>query len=305
MFDFRYHALSLAAVLFALALGVLIGVAIGDTNLVSSAKDGIVHNLDAEVGEARQQVGQLQERLGKEEAFAKGLYPLAVRELLGGRAIGLLFLGGSSDQVNSLVRAAVTQAGADLATVVAVKEPLALAAIAREAAGTHYAELCPPASPSGTCAPSTELVERFGKLVGRQLVSGGQLVGRELTSRVRASLMSAFDGQLTRLEGLVVVRAEPAGMNPQESEAAAAFEAGAIAGAGAVSIPVVGVETSQAEPSQVPWYKAHRISSVDDLDATAGQAALVYALAGDRGSFGVKPTADSLLPSVTTGSSAP
>jgi hypothetical protein len=37
MFDYRYHALSLAAVLFALALGVLIGVAIGDSNLVSSA----------------------------------------------------------------------------------------------------------------------------------------------------------------------------------------------------------------------------------------------------------------------------
>ena len=45
MFDFRYHALSLAAVLFALAVGILIGVAIGDSNLVSSAQNGIVKNL--------------------------------------------------------------------------------------------------------------------------------------------------------------------------------------------------------------------------------------------------------------------
>ena len=49
MFDYRYHALSLAAVLLALAVGVLIGVAIGDSNLVSSAKNGIVHNLESEV----------------------------------------------------------------------------------------------------------------------------------------------------------------------------------------------------------------------------------------------------------------
>ena len=49
VFDYRYHALSLAAVLFALAVGVLIGVAIGDSNLVSSAKNGIVHNLESEV----------------------------------------------------------------------------------------------------------------------------------------------------------------------------------------------------------------------------------------------------------------
>ena len=87
MFDFRYHALSLAAVLFALALGVLLGVAIGDSNLVSSAKNGIVHNLNSEVSSAHRQVAKLQERLGNEEAFAKGLYPLAVHELLTGHSI--------------------------------------------------------------------------------------------------------------------------------------------------------------------------------------------------------------------------
>ncbi len=58
-------------------------------------------------------------------------------------------------------------------------------------------------------------------------------------------------------------------------------------------------------PSQIPWYRGKGLSSVDDLDSLAGQAALDYALAGDSGSFGVKSTADSLLPSVATGSSPP
>jgi Copper transport outer membrane protein, MctB len=295
MFDYRYHALSLAAVLFALALGVLIGVAIGDSNLVSSAKNGIVHNLNSEVSEARQQVGQLQEKLSDEEAFATGLYPLAVHELLNGRSIGLVFLGASSDRVNTLVRAAVTRAGASLATVVAVREPLDLAGIAREAAGTHYAAL----------AGSPQLIERFGQLAGRQLVSGGALVSRELLSRVRASLMSAFDGQLTRLEGLVVVRSEPTGMDAVQTEACAAFETGLLTGVIAASVPAVGVEVKGSEPSQVPWYKSKGISSVDDLDVLAGQAALDYALAGDRGSFGTNATADSLLPSVSASGGQP
>jgi copper transport outer membrane protein MctB len=295
MFDYRYHALSLAAVLFALALGVLIGVAIGDTNLVSSAKNGIVHNLNSEVSEARANAGQLQERLSSEEAFANGLYPLAVHELLANRSIGLVFLGGSSDQVNTLVRTAVTQAGGNLATVVAVREPLDLAGLARGATGTHYAAL----------GESTALLERFGQLAGRQLVSGGQLVARELLSRVRGSLFSAFDGQLTRLEGLVVMRAQPAGMSAQDSEALARFEAGLIAGVAAVGVPTVGVELSKAAASQVPWYKERGLSSVDDVDALAGQTALAYALAGDRGTFGVKPTADTLLPTVSTAAGQP
>jgi hypothetical protein len=288
MFDYRYHALSLAAVLFALAVGVLIGVAIGDTNLVSSAKNGIVHNLESEVGAAQRQSGQLQSKLSSEETFTNDLYPLAVHSLLGGRNIGLVFLGGSSDRVNGLVRGAVTQAGGNLATVVAVREPLDLAGVAREASGTYYAAL----------ATDPTIVHKFGGLAGRQLVSGGALVSRELLSRVRGSLLSAFDGALGKLEGLVVVRADPAGMTGEETEASAAFESGLIAGVNAVGVPAVGVELSNAEPSQVPWFKSQGISSVDDLDALAGQAALVYALAGAHGAFGVKSTADSLLPTV-------
>ncbi len=301
MFDYRYHALSLAAVLFALALGVLIGVAIGDTNLVSSAKSGIVHNLDAEVGEARKQADSLQNRLSEQEAFSRGLYPLAVHELLNGRSVGLVFLGSASNQVNSLVKTAVTQGDGTLATVVAMHEPLNLAGLAREAAGTHYASLCATKNTEGECTTQPELAERFGELVGRQLVSGGPLVDRELISRVRGGLMSAFDGQLTHLEGLVVVRSpEPEGIAAGAAETDSRFESGLLAGAAAAGVRPVGVELTATQPSEVPWFKGHKLSSVDDLDAQAGQAALLYALAGNAGSFGVKATADSLLPSVNS-----
>jgi hypothetical protein len=300
MFDYRYHALSLAAVLLALAVGVVIGVAIGDSNLVSSAKSGIVHDLSSEVSGAQHQADQLRAQLNGEEAFANDLYPIATHGLLSGRSVGLVFLGSPSNRVNGLVRNAVTQAGGDLVTVVAVREPLDLAGLARAAAGTHFAALGAEASPAGG-----KLVARFGGIVGRQLVSGGQLVGRELLSRERGPLLSAFDGQLGKLAGLVVVHAQPAGMTPPQLEASGPFESGLLDGATAAGVPTVGVELSSTQPSQVPWYQAQNISSVDDLDAIAGQAALVYALTGSRGTYGVKPTADSLLPNVVGTSTQP
>ncbi len=295
MFDYRYHALSLAAVLFALAVGVLIGVAIGDSNLVSSAKNGIVHNLESEVNGAQEHVSTLQTQLGAEETFANDLYPLAVHGLLAGRNVGLVFLGGSSNRVNGLVRSAVTQAGGNLATVVAVREPLDETGLAQAASGTVYAGL----------ASDPELIHKFGGLAGRQLVSGGSQVSRELLGRVRGSLLSAFDGQLGKLEALVVMRSEPTGMSTEQTQASVALESGLLAGASAVGVPVVGVELSTTEPSQVSWYKSLGISSVDDLDALAGQAALDYALAGAQGAYGTKSTADSLLPAVAGGSSQP
>ena len=292
MFDFRYHALSLAAVLLALAVGVVIGVAIGDSDLVSSAKSGIVANLKEEVSGAQQHASSLSAELSSEKTFVNDLYPIAVHGLLSGRSVGLVFLGGSSNRVNELVRDAVTQAGGDLATVVAVREPLDLAGIGRGAEGTRYAALGSSPTAAGTSTEGEEasqgkegevdsqLVERFGAIIAKQLVSGGQSVDRELISRVRGRLLTAFDGQLGKLQGLVIVRSDPTSETPIQAKASAAFESGFVGGLAAVGTPIVGVELTSTEPSQVPWYQGKDISSVDDLDATAGQASLIYALDG-------------------------
>jgi hypothetical protein len=312
VFDFRYHALSLAAVLLALAVGVVIGVAIGDSDLVSSAKSGIVANLKEEVSSAQKHSSQLGGELASERAFINDLYPIAVHELIGGRSVGLVFLGGSSNRINDFVRDAVTEGGGNLATVVAVREPLDLTGLGHAAEGTRYAALAPAPQPASAGSSSSEaeakeaaegevpgeLIEHFGTIVAKQLVSGGAEVDRELISRVRGRLLSAFDGQLSRLQGLVVVHDPPSAETPAQSTSAGAFETGFIAGLAAVGIPVVGVELTSTEPSQVPWYQGKGLSSVDDLDATAGQAALIYALAGSRGAYGSKSTADSLLPNV-------
>jgi len=295
MFDFRYHAISLAAVLIALALGVLLGVAIGDSNLVSSAKNGVVHTLQEQLDEAGRQSAGLQQRLGEQETAARGLYPLAVHELLSGRSIGLVFLGGTSDQVDALVRTAVTAAGGNLDSVVAIREPFDLQGLGRGASGTRYAAL----------AAEPGLVGRFGLVMGRELVSGvGQSAGG-LLSRERSDLFSAFDGQLVREEGIVVMRAEPAGMSPAQTEAADELESGLLTGMGDAGARTAGVELSSTVPSQISWYKGRGISSVDNLDTISGQVALDYALAGYHGTYGSKSTADSLLPTLTSSGSQP
>jgi hypothetical protein len=282
MFDYRYHALSLAAVLFALAVGVLIGVAIGDSNLVSSAQNGIVHNLRSEVSGSQHNLEQDGTRLSEQETLAADLWPFAVHGVLTGRNIGLVFLGESSDKIDALVRDGVSEAGGNVKTVVAVREPLDTTGVATQASGTRYTAL----------ASEPMLLRQFGMRIGKQLVSGGQLL-----ERVHTKLLSSYDGELGKLEGLVVVRSDPVGMSPQAAKSTAEFESGLIAGVTSEGVPAVGVELSSTEPSQIPWYKAENLASVDDLDTIAGRTALALALAGDHGAYGVKSTADALLPS--------
>ena len=49
MFDFRYHALSLVAVFMALVIGILLGIAIGDKGLISSARTDIEKSLRSDL----------------------------------------------------------------------------------------------------------------------------------------------------------------------------------------------------------------------------------------------------------------
>ncbi len=288
MFDYRYHALSLAAVLFALTVGVLIGVAIGDSNLVSSAQDGIVRNLRSEVSDSQRDLEQVGSKLSEEETLSVGLWPFAVHDLLSGKSVGLVFLGNSSDQVDSSVRDAVGEADGNVKAVVAVREPLELSGIAAQASGTRYTALV--GEPS--------LVRQFGVRIGKELVGGGQLL-----ERVHTTLLSSYDGELGKLEGVVIMRSEPAGMSPEAVKSTSEFESGLIAGVVSEGVPTVGVELSSTEPSQIPWYKSENMASVDDVETVAGRAALALALAGAhgvRGAYGSKSTAEALLPSVTS-----
>ena len=163
------------------------------------------------------------------------------------------------------MRSAVTQAGGNL-TIVAGGARAAGPAGDRQRSRRH--PLCGPrrATPRSSSASANSPAASSSAAV--------QLVDRELLSRVRGVLLSAFDGQLGRLEGLVVMRAEPTGMTPEQSAASTAFDTGLLNGIAAVGVPTVGVELTNTEPSQVPWYESKNLSSVDDLDEPSGQAAL-------------------------------
>jgi hypothetical protein len=60
--------------------------------------------------------------------------------------------------------------------------------------------------------------------------------------------------------------------------------------------PTVSVEGTAAPESFVSFFNQFDVTTVDDIDLTAGKVAMVFGLLGAEGDFGVKGTADSLLP---------
>jgi hypothetical protein len=288
VFDFRYHALSLVAVFVALVLGLLLGVAIGDSGLVSSAERDIRKSLRADVRRANQRADTLRAELEASQRYDREVYPLLVGGQLASERIGLVFLGNSDESIADNVKSALTDTGATVANVAVAREPLDRAALAARAQGTRYAAL--DADPG---KPDLELVEAFGARMGAQYVAPGQLI-----RRVRATLFDAFNGALERLHAVVVVR-NHADLTGTDARAAERFERGFVRGLHDSGMPIVGAEEVRTDPSQIRWYRDRDISSVDSVDRTSGRAALVFALQGAQGAFGIKPSAQALLPDVT------
>lgn len=287
MFDFRYHALSLIAVFVALILGLLLGVAIGDKGLVSSAENKIKESLRADVRAEQQKVADLNDQLAQKQKFEQEVYPLLVDGQLTARRIGVVFLGQASDDINNEVANALSASGGKKVGAVEVREPLNLGDLAARATGTRYETL-------GGGDP--KLLEAFGKRIGVQLTrSGGKLLTRE-----RRALFSAVAGALGPYDGVVLSRQLPDGIGGDDLSRVNAFEKGLVEGLTSRDMQVVGVERADADPTQVPWYRSQGLSTVDNLDQTAGQAALVFLLAGKTdGAFGVHQAR--LLPDIVGG----
>jgi hypothetical protein len=276
----RYHATSLIAVFLALAVGILVGAEFGG-KVVDSTRKNLENSLTGNLQDARDRADQLGGELGRSNEFADRVFPVLVRNQLAGKRVGVVALGGLPGDVSSDIETALGPTGARLVAVGVVREPVDLHSLAGDLAATRLADL----------ARNTDTQTAFGVGTGRQLVKGGDLL-----NRVRSRLFSRASGNFRHLDAVIVVRDQPEDMGPVQRATAGRLESGLISGITATRTPTVGVEATSAEPSSVGFFQGNDLSSVDDVDLVAGRVAAVFALAGAEGSFGVKGSADRLLP---------
>lgn len=276
----RYHAASLAAVFLALAIGILIGAGLGD-NLLSDTEENLRESLEADIDQARGEADELRVQRDRERAFATRAYPALVSDSLDDRRIGVLALGDLPQDLSADIESALEPTGGDLAQVAVVRLPPDAAGLAASL-GPRFAAL----------EEDNGAVEDLGRILGRQFVAAG---GNQL-ERLRDELFARSSGEGGRLDGVIVVRGPRGELEPEQEARSEALESGLVAGMAETRADVVGVERSGAEDSTIPFFARFDITTVDSVDLTSGRVALVFALLGAEGSFGIKETADSLLP---------
>ena len=288
MLDFRYHALSLVAVFLALAIGIVLGVTIGDS-LVSDAERSLRGNLRADVENARSDAAQARDGVNARDRMLDQLYPQLVATRLNGERIAVVSWGPLPGNVESGVRDAVAKAGGRLDSVSVFDTPL-----------TDLKTTVGADEWSAETIDDTSL-SALGASLARSIAGGGHLA-----RGLRSQFPDSFAGRYRRADAVVFYEApkpddssDSAGVKERDDDRARTIESAMIDEMRKRLIAVVGVEASSADQSQIPRYKSLQIASSDSVDKSGGRIALVLALAGAKGNFGFKSTADSPLPSDT------
>jgi len=287
MLDVRYHIFYLGLMFLMLGLGIIVGASIiGPAQIRQQA--GAIANLRVTTNQVAQSRDLARNRFTKDEAALSSLRPTLVRGRLAGKRV-ILMQTGDYPEAAQAANTAVSDAGAMVAATVVLtdkwgallpkqREALSSLADPTDAGSQDRTLLAALAAAlttgSGEPNPTLEALKEQGLIT----VSGEMsqpctlfvLVGGKSDDTVGASL----DGPL--LDGFKAAPAE---------------------------VTLVGCEPSTSATSSMPAYQSAGIATVDCIDLPLGQLALPFALRGEKGDYGLKPTAKQPLPDSLAGAS--
>jgi hypothetical protein len=293
MFGLRYHAVSLAAVFIALAIGILLGVAVSgkatdlgeDAELQNLRDDN--DRLQEELESARAQADAAVARgEGADELFARA-YQTLMDGRLEGKNVAVVFLGPVDGSVRADVEGAIADAdGGAPARVIALDVPVDQGQLMASLEGDEV--LAGFADENGDFSS-------LGRELGRQVVEGDATLWTSLQSQL---IEEQSGSTSTPIDAAVVVTTwappeDADGDDNAGADATTSLMEGLVSGLNGSGIPVVGVASSEDPGEVVEAYRDHGISSVDDIDVAPGRLALALLLAGgEPGHYGFGPNAE-------------
>lgn len=279
MLDLRYHLISIVAVFLALAIGMLIG----SSFLAGSSIEGLKREfaiLRTENRLHQEAVSSLEDRLKKHKDFERAAMPLLVRDQLVWRRVAIVQTGDYSEAAQS-AKAALDGAGAQIVSVTTLSDISSPGAASKVSRAVKEI--------TGETA-SPDPVGKVLGLVARGIVIGDSPVAMDVMEKT--GLLSRSGDYGWRVNRVIIV----GGSKKPSDERATVIDLVLIDKLRSLGVEIVACEPFAAKTSYIPAWHRKDITTVDNIDDPTGQTALVFAVAGDLGNFGVKESADRIVP---------
>lgn len=291
MIDIRYHIASIVAVFLALGLGVLIGSTIVGDDLLVDQQKKLLDRLEEQFTLFREREEQLvlennykDQIISNYENYSQALLPPLVKDKLADEVLAIV-VTGNTDIPSGLINS-ISIAGAKVASKTIVLSNLNLANSDINTKLIDYYNIEP-------AEANPDLLRQYiaGSVAAVLLDEGDQGIIEFLQENDLINFNGNFSTPIT---GVIIV----GGTNSMESHFAKSFDQSLIQHLLDNGVKVFGVEGSQVEYSYMTDYQQYNITTIDNIDLSPGQIALVFAMEGEPGNYGVKPTAQKFMPSL-------
>lgn len=295
MIDIRYLGITLIAVFLSLAVGMMIGSALGGPDKRDAAYEGLRNQFELLRTENQRVQGEndaVRRRLNSREQALREMQPLALRDRLTASTIGVIICGPASERAYwAELESAIHLAGAQIGPVIRI--PDALRDLSPEQRSQYRNTWQPVGVEPG------DLAYEPARWVVRALARG--------TSRERLAQMASAAGIEVRGNTQTPVRRLLVLVSVPDTDRATLVASGevpevpVVETARAEGLRIVAAEPEETVTSAVDSLRQRlNVSTVDNIDSAAGRISAILALAGRDGQFGSKPGAARAVPSLET-----
>ncbi|MBE0428586.1 MAG: copper transporter [Thermoleophilia bacterium] len=285
MLTWRYHLLSLVAVFLALGLGVLVGISLSDNGVVETGRSGLTDEILRDIDDLRSRNTDLERERSLNLRFQDDAFPFIISGRLQGTRIALVASGAVGDDILRRLSSSINSAGGQVVTTTILSPGLDPGPVA---AGLKSGLRNNPAFAD---ADESSVVPALGRQLAAEI--GGRADNPKALTALQNILVDSMSGNYESPVDAVVLVARA---NDEQSPDYSELQKRLLLGLRELGILAVGAEPSDAPRSEIPLFLSLDVSSVDNIDSRIGQISLIYALSGEKGTYGFKTTADMLIP---------
>jgi len=301
MISLRSHAISLAAVFLALAIGVALGSGLLSNTVLSGLRDD-KQELQHQIDGLTEEKNALNEKLSAAGEFDALMAPRMLRDALGGKSVALFRTPDAGDDDVEALSRLIGQAGGTVSGTVSLTQEFVDANSAEKLLSVVNSPIVPAGTQLSTS--SVDQGTQAGDLLGIALLANRDPAAPVVSDAQRETVLTALrdTGFLTYgnepigvANTALIVTGGPLGDDAGNRGATVARFAAGLAGHGSGTV-LVGRDGSASGTGAVAVTRsdaglASAVSTVDDIDAESGRITSVLALAdllggGKPGQYG-------------------
>ena len=282
---FKYHVATIAAIFFALTVGLVVGSLTVSPHLVNTYKGalkGLQSTLNTDINEKSVQISHYQKLLDQ-------VMPLALSHRLKGQGVAVIQLGDSSSALQA-VQTVLAMSDAKEVETISISSNL-------DVSDSQLQVTLDNLTQDGNVLPDSR--NALVSAIAHGVIDGGNPSDGVISELDKAGILHVEnDSYLGKpLHDIVIV----GGSRGDHPDRFSEVDMPLILAFQSLGARIVMCESLNARVSDIQQYEdaGVDVATIDDVDTRMGQFSLVYSLLGEKDDYGVKSTAHALMPSVT------